>query len=217
MIVFYVCRKMRLALGCVLLLPPALHMLLCHAPAVAAATDTDTDAHHPTPLPPLDPPRHTRHDPLLGLGLLPGLPRLLSLTSQNTPLSSQLLDALSLTLMQRYPSGSFTPLPNPLQRAAALGSTPDLRDIGSFTPNDLELLQVLLDGPDGVFGRRRGSSGAEPERGDSCRDQLPSADTSCPSTLLQVSVNIVDYVFDRFLFWLTLFYFETVGENLKRD
>lgn len=194
---------MRLALSCALLLPAALHLLLYHAHAAAAAAngDTQTDTRHPTPLPPLDPPRHTRHDPLLSLGILTGIPRLVSLTSQDTSLSSQLLDALGLTPMQRYPSGSLTPLTNPLQRTTALQSPQDLRDIGTFPLNDFELLQALLDGSDGGFGRRRGSSGSKTERGSSCQGRMSLGGTSCPSTLLQVSLDAVNFV------WRSSFYF----------
>lgn len=194
------CRKMRLALGCVLLLPAALHLLLCHAPAAAAPTDTDThaDNRHSTPLPPLDPSRHTRHDPLFRQGLLAGLPRLLSFTSQDAPLSNQLLGAQSLTPMQPYPSGSLTPLASPLQQTAVPQSIQDLQDIGSFPLNDFELLQALLDEGDGDSGRRRSISKEEAGREDSCRGNIPSEDVSCPSTLLQVSDNFVILVFARF-------------------
>ncbi|XP_050713755.1 uncharacterized protein LOC126996880 [Eriocheir sinensis] len=182
---------MRLALGCVLVLPAALHLLLCHAPAAAADTATDADMHadarQPTPHPPLAPPRQPRqprHDPLLGLGLLAGLPRLLSLTPQDTPLSSQLLDALTLPYMQRHPHGSLTPLASPLQRASTLQ---DLREIGSFPLDDFKFLQALLNVPDGGFGHWHGGvSRKETGRRDDCSGRLPSEDAPCPSTLLQI-------------------------------
>lgn len=191
-----VCRKMRLTLSCVLLLPAALHLLLCHAPAASAAAAA---TRRPLPLPPPVHARHTRHDPLLGLGLLAGFSRHLSLTPQDTPLSTQPLDAMSLALMQRPPADDFTPLGDVLPRTAELPATYDLRDLSDFPLNDFDLLQGILDDREDNSGRQRASTGVREKGLSSCRGYVVSGNAWCPSTLLQVSYNTLGTSELRFL------------------
>ncbi|XP_063885601.1 uncharacterized protein LOC135113912 [Scylla paramamosain] len=157
---------MRVALGCVLLFPAALHLLLCPARAASTALAARRT------LPPLYHARHARHDPLLDLGLLAGFSRHLSLTPRDTPLTPQPLDDLSLTLMERPPVHAFPPLNDDLRRS-------DLRDVSDFPISDFDLLQGLLDDPEASTGVR--------EKGRNiCRGYMVSGNAWCPSTVLQM-------------------------------
>ncbi|MPC29636.1 hypothetical protein E2C01_022880 [Portunus trituberculatus] len=155
--------KMRVALGCVLLLPAALHLLLC--PARASST---SPAARRT-LQPLYHAQHARHDPLLDLGLLTGFSRHLSLTPQDTPLTPQPLDDLSL--MERPPVHVFSSLTDDLRRSY-------LRDVSDFPIGDFDILQWLLEDPET-------STGVTKKGRNICRGSVVSGNVWCPSTLLQ--------------------------------
>ena len=170
-----------MALGCVLLLPATLHLLLCPSPAFTAPT---TAIRHPLPYP-----RYTRGDPLLGLGLFTGFSHHLSLTPQDTPLSPQPLDDLSLALMQRPPANTFPPLSEPLYQPEDLPATQDLRDLSDFSLSDLDLLQGILGDLENGSGRQKGSIGLREKGRSSCRGYVVSGDVWCPSTLLQVRLR----------------------------
>ncbi|XP_045101896.1 uncharacterized protein LOC123498649 [Portunus trituberculatus] len=155
---------MRVALGCVLLLPAALHLLLC--PARASST---SPAARRT-LQPLYHAQHARHDPLLDLGLLTGFSRHLSLTPQDTPLTPQPLDDLSL--MERPPVHVFSSLTDDLRRSY-------LRDVSDFPIGDFDILQWLLEDPET-------STGVTKKGRNICRGSVVSGNVWCPSTLLQM-------------------------------